>query len=165
MSMYLIVFHTGKESSVKNNENDRSPLIPENEETFSSRFSNNLTNDRKQTLQENFMKKLDKTNDVFENDLMMIQSRNFSSPRAQSCFAIMKRVLLVLIIMTFTFLQITIAVFKGRTDLFNCLVSITLGVWWAAHMFYFYRKSIQYHIRSILEFNQEFKQEHLIQHS
>lgn len=32
-------------------------------------------------------------------------------------------------------------------------------------MFYFYRKGIQIHIRSILEFNQEFKEEHMIQHS
>lgn len=47
----------------------------------------------------------------------------------------------------------------------SCIICQLLGLWLAVHMFIFYRRAIQRHIRTILEFNQEFKIEHQIQHS
>ena len=113
----------------------------------------------------NMLQRLDRTNDMFENDLMMISSRRFKTRFAQFCCHYLKKVFFITGMICFSLLQITIAIFKGRSGLFNCVMSQMIGVWWALHMFYFYRKAIQIHIRSILEFNQEFKEEHMIQHS
>lgn len=111
------------------------------------------------------LKTLDITNDNFENDLMVFPHLELKSAKAQRCASIAKRLLFIFFVILRTFAQFVISLFKGKQGAEGCLLAVALGVWWALHMFVFYRKSIQCHVRAILEFNEEFRQEHMMHHS
>lgn len=135
-------------------------------DSLSARSNKDLgSRERRKTMLTFMRKKLDFTNDNFENDLMVLPHFELKSRRARVCVAVIKRLLFIVFILLSTVLQFSIAIFKGRQDADSLLVAAALGVWLAVHMFVFYRKAIQNHVRSILEFNEEFRQEHMIHHS
>ena len=49
--------------------------------------------------------------------------------------------------------------------MFGWFVSSFIGLWIALFVFKFYRRPIQRHVRTLLEYNQEFKLEHQIKHT
>ena len=87
------------------------------------------------------------------------------SPLGRKCVYYGKRLFLLTILAILFVIELLTCVFKGQQGIVEIVMSTLIGVWLAFHMFYFYRIHIQRHIRSILEFNTEFKIEHQIQNS
>ena len=52
-----------------------------------------------------------------------------------------------------------------KDGIFDMLMSSFIGFWISLFVFKFYRRPIQRHIRTLLEFNKEFKLEHRIKHT
>jgi hypothetical protein len=97
----------------------------------------------------------DLNNDVFS--MSKIKNKFLRKRGCQIFFA-------VSFLTLFFFLEILNSIYKGREGVLECLVSATYGIWICLYMFFFYRTPILRHIRSILEFNDELKEDHFIIH-
>lgn len=99
-SMYLIVFHTNKPER-------QQPVRTSNQGSESEmafiEHQNNAPRDE-QTILKNMMQRLDRTNDIFENDLMMMSSRRLKNRVARFCCHHLKKVFFILVMLFFSLL-------------------------------------------------------------